>query len=386
MIVLAGGPSQIDTYDMKPDAPVEIRGGFKPIPTTVPGMQICEHMPLQAKIADQLAIVRSMRFYDEGHNFRQLWTGFPKESAQRPAFGSIVSALVARGELKRAGGLPAYVTALEGRANSGGAPRDSAAYLGAGHQPFVPDAAGLKSLSLNAGLTLDRFNDRKVLLGALDGLRRELDDGGSVASADVYTAQALEMISSNRAHDAFDIRREPQKVREKYGKATTFLLARRLVEAGIPMVTIAGAAHAGDSFNWDMHGKSARFMPDICRALDHELYSLLTDLQERGMNKDVCVLAWGEMGHTPKLDNEGGRDHWANSGCALLAGGGLRMGQVIGATDARGERPKTRPYMPQNVLATLYHVLGIDPATTLPDHTGRPMFLLEDQEKIAELV
>jgi uncharacterized protein (DUF1501 family) len=151
-------------------------------------------------------------------------------------------------------------------------------------------------------------------------------------------------------------------------------------------VTIAGAAHAGDSFNWDMHGKSARFMPDICRALDHELHSLLTDLHERGMDKDVCVLAWGEMGHTPKLDNEGGRDHWANSGCALLAGGGLRMGQVIGATDARGERPKTRPYMPQNVLATLYHVLGIDPATTLPDHTGRPMFLLEDQEKIAELV
>jgi uncharacterized protein (DUF1501 family) len=385
MIVLAGGPSQLDTWDMKPAAPAEIRGPFKPIQSSVPGMEMCEHMPLQAKIADQLALVRSLRFYDEGHNFSQLWTGFPKEAGKRPAFGSVVSALRARGQLPGVTGLPAYVTALEGRANSGGAPQDPAAYLGAAHRPFVPDAGGLKSLSLLPGLTRERLGDRKALLSALEGLRRNLDDA-SVASADVYTAQALDMISSNRARDAFDLSREPATAREKYGKATTFLLARRLVEAGIPMITIAGAAHAGDGFNWDIHGKSARFMPDICRAFDHEIYTLVTDLRERGLDQDVCVLAWGEMGHTPKLDNEGGRDHWPHSGCALLAGGGLRMGQAIGSTDARGERPRTRPYTPQNVLATLYHVLGIDPATTLPDHNGRPMYLLEDQEKIAELV
>jgi hypothetical protein len=379
MVLLAGGPSQIDTYDMKPEAPIEIRGGYKPIRTNVPGLHVCEHLPLQAKIADRLAIVRSMRFYDEGHNFTQLWTGFPKTSEKRPAFGSIVS------RLRPVDGLPAYVSHLEGRAKAGAQPEP--AYLGAAHRPFVPDAAGLKSLSLLPGITRERLADRTALRHAFDGLQRSLDDpAGALANADTYTTRALEMISDNRARDAFDVGREPESVRLRYGKATAFLLARRLVEAGIPMVTIAGAAHAGDSFNWDTHGKSARHLPELCRAFDHELYTLLTDLQERGLDKDVCVVAWGEMGRTPKIDNEGGRDHWAGAGCALLAGGGLRTGQVVGATDRRGGSPVTRPYTPQNVLATLYHVLGIDPATTLPDHTGRPIFLLEDQNKIAELI
>jgi Protein of unknown function (DUF1501) len=379
MIVLAGGPSQLDTWDMKPKAPVAIRGPFKPIQTNVPGFEICEHMPLQAKNADQLAVVRSMRFYDEGHNFRQLWTGFPKEVAHRPAFGSIVSGL------RSVAGMPAFVNFLEGRAREGSQPDPG--YLGVAHRAFVPDARGLTSLSLTPGLTRERLEGRKALLGALDGLRRNLDDArGPVARADVYTAQALEMISTNRARDAFDVSREPEKVRAKYGKATAFLLARRLVEAGIPMITISGAAQVSPYWGWDTHGKAAKSQSELCQVFDQEITTLLGDLRERGLDKDVCVLAWGEMGRTPKIDNEGGRDHWAHSGCALFAGGGLRMGQVIGATNARGERPTTRPYMPQNVLATLYHVLGIDPAMTLPDQNGRPMFLLEDQEKIAELV
>jgi hypothetical protein len=379
MILLAGGPSQLDTWDMKPSAPVEVRGPFKPIQTSVPGFQVCEHMPRQAKIADQLAIVRSMRFYDEGHNFRQLWTGFPREVLHRPAFGSIIS------RLRGVAGLPAFVNFPEGRAREGAQPEPG--YLGTAHRPFVPDTGGLKSLTLLSGLTRERLEDRKALLGVLDGLSRNLDDPrGSVASADVYTAQALDLISTNRARDAFDISREPEKIRAQYGKATTFLLARRLVEAGIPLITISGAAHVSPYWGWDTHGKAAKSQAELCQVFDQEVSTLLTDLRERGLDKDTCIVAWGEMGRTPKIDNEGGRDHWAHAGCALFAGGGLRMGQVIGATNARGERPTTRPYMPQNVLATLYYVLGIDPAMTLPDQNGRPMFLLEDQEKIAELV
>jgi uncharacterized protein (DUF1501 family) len=210
---------------------------------------------------------------------------------------------------------------------------------------------------------------------------------------DSFTTQALEMISTNKARDAFDISKEPESVRTRYGKGLEFLQARRLVEAGVPVVTLTarnrtvGPMCNGD---WDHHDHIFRCLRAVVPQLDQSIHALVTDLHERGMSKDVGVVVWGEMGRTPRVGTQrgttGGRDHWPQSGFALMAGGGLRMGQVVGATDSRGELPVGQPNTPQNVLATLYHVLGIDPITTLPDHSGRPIYLLDDRRKIEELV
>jgi uncharacterized protein (DUF1501 family) len=380
MVYLNGGPSHVDLYDLKPDAPVEYRGEFKPIRTNVPGMDICELMPLQAKIADKLAIVRNMKFQQQGHTPPELFTGFLR--GNRPSIGSVVSKLRAD-----AGALPPYV--YLGDANYVGGP----GFLGKAHEAYIP---GPKAANLGRapGLTLDRLADRKALLRSFDGLRRELDDArGGVAGMDAFTAQALEMITSNRARDAFDVSREPGPVRARYGKGTEMLQARRLVEAGVPVVTVTPQNHnPGPKCNgqWDHHDYIFRCLRAVVPQLDRSLHALVTDLHERGLGNDVAVVVWGEMGRTPRVGTQrgttAGRDHWPQAGFALLAGGGLRTGQVVGATDARGERPKGGAYTPQNVLATLYHVLGIDPATTLPDHQGRPVYLLDDRAKVTEVV
>jgi hypothetical protein len=242
---------------------------------------------------------------------------------------------------------------------------------------------------------LEQLDDRKALLGAFDGLRRDIDDDKrTLDGMDTFTRRALEMISSDRARRAFDISREPDKVRDKYGKDLTgLLLARRLVEAGVSMVTVGCSTTAADDKTayWDIHGGGAgtveKAMPILAGLLDRGMNALLTDLRDRGLEKDVAVVVWGEMGRTPKINQGGGRDHWPAAGCAVLAGGGLKTGQVVGATTARGEAPVGRPYTPKDVLATLYHVLGIDPgATTIPDFSGRPRYLLEDCRKISELL
>jgi uncharacterized protein (DUF1501 family) len=243
-------------------------------------------------------------------------------------------------------------------------------------------------------MTLEKLTDRKQLLRSFDTLRRDLDDvRGSLAGMDAFTAQALDMITTGKARDAFDLNREPDRVRQKYGRGSEYLLARRLVEAGVPVVTLTPQNHGvAQKCNgqWDHHDHIFECLRVVLPQLDRSIHALITDLHERGLDKDVGVVVWGEMGRTPRVGTQrgtvGGRDHWPQSGFALLAGGGLNTGQVVGATDLRGERPKGIPYTPQNVLATLYHVLGIDPVTTLPDHTGRPIYLLDDREKVAELV
>jgi hypothetical protein len=378
MVYLEGGPSHLDLYDMKPDAPVEIRGGFKPIRTNVPGLDICELMPQQAKVADKLAIVRGIRFAGQ-HAANELLSGVGiLDRKRRPALGCVVSKLEGRRPL------PPYVSLAD---KLFGDDPESPAYLGAAYRPFKPGGSGLDTLALPAGLDLERVGDRKEVLRSLDTLRREMDDrSGTLAGADRFTSQALEMISSPRAREALDITREPPEVRAKYGKTTDFLLARRLVEAGVSVVLLKYGA-------WDNHGdiinRHHRSVPE----LDQALYALITDLHERGLDKDVAVVAWGEFGRAPRMTlNPGtpsappGRDHWPPAGFALLAGGGLKTGQVVGETDARGERAKDRPFKPSNVLATLYHVLGIDPATTFPDHNGRPTYLLDDREAIPALL
>ena len=383
MVYLNGGPSHVDMYDLKPSAPAEYRGEFLPITTNVPGIEISEHFPLQAKIADKLAIVRNMQFKQQGHTAPELYTGFLR--GDRPAIGSVVSKL--RSDAGLRGALPPNV--YIGDENHVGRP----GYLGKLHEAFIPDSR-TANLALAKGLTRDRVSDRRQLLKAFDGLRRDIDDAqGSLASADAFTDQAIAMVTTASARDAFDISSEPESVRAKYGKGTEYLQARRLVEAGVPLVTIVPRNHGAPkdcNGQWDHHDHIFKCLTAVLPQYDRSIHALVTDLHERGLDQDVCVVVWGEMGRTPRIGTQSGtlagRDHWPQAGFALFAGGGLQTGQTIGATDRRGELPVGEPYTPQNVLATLYHVLGINPATTLPDHSGRPIYLLDDRRKIKELL
>jgi hypothetical protein len=406
MVMMSGGPSHIDTYDMKPDAPAEFRGEYRPIQTRLPGVSFCEYLPLQAKIADKIALIRSLKMgFNDHQNQCEILSGFPAQviggkpvAPNRPVFGSIISRLGSQTNCR----LPRYVSLSAEDPDR--LKQQDPAYAGMAHRPFVPDGQGLKSLHLTKGVTLDELTDRKQLLESFDTLRRDLDAKRDMEGMDAFTAKALEMISSGKVRDAFDVSREPDRVRALYGnkaldrhaEKTTggykwdhekFILARRLAEAGVPAITIFLSG-------WDHHGrvdgeKLGVFekLQGMLPAFDRYLYGLITDLHERGLDGEVAVLAWGEFGRGPRIDQKlVGRDHWPAANFALLAGGGMRTGQVIGATDAKAETIKERPLTPQNVFATLYQLLGIDPGQTLPDHQGRPMYLLEDREPIAELL
>jgi hypothetical protein len=399
MISLLGGPPHIDMYDLKPDAPDGYRGEFRPTRTNVPGFDICELMVHQAKIADKLAVVRNLQMSTGDHNEDQeLLSGVLYEvgtpngakriAPPRPAFGSVVSRLQTTPK-----DVPPYVSM---RGNHSG--REIAAYLGPAHRPFQPPfrygpggRLAVEDLPLTLGkkMTLERLADRTALHQAFDTLRRDIDTKGEMAGMDQFNARALDMITSPKAREAFDIAREPDRVQEKYGAARSFfpagkfLIARRLVEAGVSVVTL-------DALGWDTHENNFPHCREAIPVVDRALAALVSDLAERGLDKDVAIVMWGEFGRTPKIATQQrrvpGRDHYAAANFVLFAGGGLKMGQVIGATDAKAEKPKGVPYRPQHVLATLYHVLGIDPATTLPDHVNRPMPLLDDPKPIAELV
>lgn len=382
MVYLNGGPSHLDMYDLKPLAPIEYRGEFRPISTNVPGVDICELFPMQATIADKFAIIRNMKFQQEGHTAPELYSGFLK--GNRPSFGSVVSKL--REDSGMRIGLPPYV--YLGDANHVGHP----GFLGKAHEAYIPGSQAA-NLGLAREVTLDRLSDRRQLLRSFDDIHRSLSDlRGNIEGMDAFHSLALDMMTSNKARDAFDIAGEPEHVRTRYGKATEYLQALRLVEAGVPVVTITPQNHNVPSKcngQWDHHDHVFECLRIVLPQLDRALYSLLTDLADRGLADDVLVVVWGEMGRTPRIGTQrgtvGGRDHWPQSGFTLLSGGGLAMGQTIGSTDSRGERPQGRGYTPQNVLATIYHHLGIDPATTLSDHAGRPITLLDDQTRIAEL-
>ncbi len=389
-VVLDGGPSHIDTYDLKPDAPLEYRGDFKPIRTRLTGVQICEHMPLQAQIMDRLALLRGVRSVENDHFLSEVYTGLPRSAGHRPAFGSAVSRLAGTGSA-----LPAYVSL--NRPSSEQSEFEKPYYAGAGHAPFRPFGDALDNMRPVA--SLDRLRDRKQLLAAFDGLRRDLDRQDAFAGHDAFTARALEIITSTKVREAFDLSKEPDRVVARYGggrfphsaiktltypwEARQFLLARRLVEAGVRVVTLRVGT-------WDHHSGANTdiffALRGILPLLDRSLHALVSDLTERGLDRDVLVVVLGEFGRTPKVSRPGiGREHWAEAGCALFAGGGLRMGQVIGETDARAERARSGSISFQNVLATVYRVLGIDPGARLTDFNGRPQHLLEDFAPIAAL-
>ncbi len=396
MVCLAGGPSHMDMYDMKPDAPDDYRGEFKPTRTNVPGFDICEHMPMQTKIADKLSLVRTVQFVEPlQHELEEVFTGFPK-AARRPSFGAVVSKFRS-GDPK----LPSYVSLEYGTTTT---PYESPQYLGAAHRPLqLVGTSGVRNLSLTQGMTAGKFNDRHDLLGRFDTFRRDLDTKREAADMDAFSSRAVDIITSPRAREAFDLSKEPVKVREKYGHrddkytyvgtksdsvwdSEKFLLARRLVEAGVPVVTLRMG-------QWDHHGNVIQqvggvsiwhSLKTVLPLLDRSIHALVTDLHDRGLDKEVLVVVWGEFGRTPKISLRG-RDHWPDTSFALFAGA-VNSGQVIGQTDSRGERPKTRALGAQNVLGTIYHTLGIDWKQKVLDFGGRPMQLLDDGEPISELV
>ncbi len=371
MIYLPGGPSHMDMYDLKPEAPVEFRGEFKAIDTNVPGVQICEHFPLQAKMFDKLAVVRSVVAVDE-HSDSAVLTGYAERVnriADHPSFGAVMSKL--RGE--SSGPVPPFVS-LRGMSRG-----TEPGYLGVAHRPFTPGGPGNANLKLANGVTAQRLDDRKTLLDTFDDTRREIDATGTMKGMDAYTERAVEMVTAGVVRDALNLEKEDPKVRERYKGVEQFLTARRLVEAGVGCVTLSIGG-------WDTHGGNFTTLRKQLPQVDRGIANLIADLHARGMQDDVVTVMWGEFGRTPKINAGAGRDHWAPVMSALVAGGGLQMGQAVGASTAKGERPKDRPYSIPQVLSTLYKAVGIDPSMTFPNGAGRPMYILDEREPVRELI
>jgi len=373
MTWLRGGASHIDSFDMKPEAPAEIRGEFKPIRTNVPGIQVCEHLPLTAKMMDRLAIIRGIKSNNLGdHTPHYILTGSP-DRGKRPVFGSVVSHLQPRTD-----GMPPYVSLMY--KPPGLYDNEGPVYLGNAHRPFAPKSEGLSNLSPAKGVPMERLRDRGSLLKKFDTLKREVDARDSMSGIDEYTRRAMEIVASPKVRDAFDMKKESDANVARYGKyRENMLRARRLVEAGVSVVTVKVG-------NWDTHEKNFIDHKDQLPQLDRGVHASLNDLHDRGLDKDEGVVVWGEFGRAPKISRGDGRDHWPDAGAAVIAGGGFRMGQVIGATDSHGGRSKVTPYTPGNILSTLYQHLGIDPSITIPDHLRRPMYVLDEREPVQELL
>lgn len=375
MVYLPGGPSHIDMYDPKPEAPAEFRGEFKPIATSVPGIQVCEHMPLQARMMDKLSVVRSIVANDE-HSDSYVMTGYKEQEnraatgGQHPSIGAVISK--ARGGANN--DVPPFVS-LRGM-SMGTEP----GYLGVSHRPFTAEGPGLENLRPAGGLNAEKMDDRKHLLGRFDTVRREIDASGTMRGMDTFSSRALDMIASGVVRQALDLRKEGPRARDRYKGVEQFLTARRLVEAGVGCVTLS---YGG----WDTHSSNFKTLKQQLPMLDRGIASLIEDLHDRGMQDDVITVVWGEFGRTPKVNgSDAGRDHWSPVMSALVAGGGLKMGQAVGSSSARGEYPKDRPYKVPHLLSTIYQAVGIDPATTFPNGAGRPMYILDDRSIVEELL
>lgn len=385
-IWLGGGPSHIDMYDLKPSAPAEYRGEFRPIPTNVPGIFISEHLPLQSSLMDKFAIVRSVYHTNAGHGMGSQWmlTGWqPTIEVNNniyPACGSVVSRLRGSNDPD----LPAYVN-LPRQLDLG-----KAAYLGASYNPFSPDndpnndGFQVRNLALPGRVDASRLENRRSLLGRFDTIRRDLDTAGDMAQIDTFYAEGLDMVTNDKAREAFAIQSESPELRERYGRndlGQCCLLARRLVESGVSYVTIQAGG------GWDTHGDNFKQLREnLLPRYDQAFAALIVDLHDRGLMNDVLVMVFGEFGRTPRINGGAGRDHWPSAMSVVMAGGGLTMGQAIGETDSKAEAPIHTPYTPGCVLSTMYHVLGIDYRHVFYDQALRPLAVLPEGEPIAELV
>jgi hypothetical protein len=372
MVYLPGGPPHLDMYDLKPDAPKEFRGEFKPVATNVPGVQICELFPMQARLWDKLAVVRSVVSVDE-HSDSLVMIGYSENTNRtqhHPSLGAVVSKL--RGAA--AGDIPPFVS-LRGM-TVGTEP----GYLGVGHRPFTLDGQGVRNLRLPGGVNGERMDDRKSLLAGFDDVRREIDATGTMRGLDSFATRAFDMVASGAVRKALDLTREEPRTRDRYKGVEQFLTARRLIEAGVGCVTLSTGS-------WDTHSGNFKTLRRQLPQVDRGVANLVQDLHDRGLDKDVVTVMWGEFGRTPKINNsDGGRDHWSPCMSALIAGGGLKMGQAVGASSARGEYPRDRRVTVPQVLATVYHALGIDPSRTFPNGSGRPMYILDDREPVSALI
>jgi len=393
MIFLPGGPSHQDIFDLKTDAPKEIRGDFKPIRTKVPGIQICEHLPRLAGMMDKLVLIRSMVGALDDHNAFQCLTGRTARNQPPggwPCLGSVLSKLYGAVDKD----IPPFVGLAPQMGHMEWADNGLPGFLGVGHAPFQPNKGGGKEDMVLNGITLDRLSDRKMLLASFDRFRRNIDTSGMMEGMDAFNQQAFGILTSSRLLDALDVQKEDAKVRERYGQGDAknrddggpklmehFLIARRLVEAGARCVTLAFS-------RWDHHGDNFGALRQDLPLLDQGVSALIEDLHQRGLDKDVSVVMWGEFGRTPTVNKDAGRDHWPRVSCAMLAGGGIKTGQVIGATDRLGGEAVLRPVAFGEVFATLYHNLGIDVnKVTVSDLSGRPQYLVENAaQPLRELV
>ncbi len=390
MLWLGGGPATIDMWDLKPEAPEGIRGEFKPIATKAEGVQICEHLPKTAQVMNHALLVRSLHHTIPSHGPATVFmtTGNkPTPALQYPALGSLVSKL-----MPAKPGVPPYVSFGEIRGGVGGA----AGYLGTAYNPFIVEGSAgngrgkggttlrVRGIQLPNGFTLDELNDREGLLRGFDRTFKAIDKSADIVDGfDAFHKQALEILRSDRTKKAFHLEEESTATRERYG-STTFgqgaLAARRLVEAGVRFVTLTLGG-------WDTHQKTfERCKTNLLPTLDTTLSALIEDLQQRGMLDSTIVYCAGEFGRTPKVNKNVGRDHWARSMAVLLAGGGFRKGYAHGTTDAHGMAPEIDPVTPDDVSATIFHNLGIDPHTELMTSTGRPIALFREGKVISKLL
>jgi hypothetical protein len=413
---LPGGPPHMETFDMKPEAPEDYRGAFRPIKTNVPGIEICEHLPRLAKLADKYTLIRSIAhdFADHGGGHKRFMTGRdPKEPVgfinDYPAIGSMIAKMQERRNI----GVPNYVVGVDGGRQGIDTFSLGTAYLGPATAPFwvAGDPSDPTFQVQNLGLAKEmeqRLDDRSSLLGGLDRLRRNIDKSGAAAAMDTFNQRAIGLLTSAKARDAFDLSQEDPALREKYGDhpwGQRAIMARRLVEAGVSFVTMVienpyckqVPQIPNGVYNWDSHAVNCHLFDDALVRLpifDRTVAALIEDIYARGLDKRVMVVVTGEFGRTPRITNQigtqtgvmqPGRDHWPGAMSVLVFGGGMRTGQVIGATSTKGEYPVDRPLTPNDLWATVFRHLGIDTSHAFPDLHGRPMPILPFGEPIREL-
>ena len=416
LVWLAGGPPHMETYDMKPGAPEDYRGQFSPISTNVPGIDVCELLPMHAKIADKFTLIRSIahKFNDHGGGSKRFMTGRIPDTPtgtlnDSPSVISIVNKMRENVDV----GLPNCVTMANGGRSKVNTYAQGAAYLGmkynyfpVGDDPSSPKFA-VRNMFLGKGLE-ERLDDRKKLLNELDRMRSKVDASGAMEAVDEFSQKAFDLLTSPRMHEAFDLSREPQALRERYGMhawGQRALMARRLVEAGSSFVTVAmenpyisGVKYPKLGFyNWDSHAVNCDLWKDAVHRFpiyDKAVTALIEDLHARNLTKKVLLIVTGEFGRSPKISRSDtgkkglcfGREHWPQAMSVLLCGGGIEHGQVIGSTNKKGEHPHDRPLTPNDLWATVYKHLGINQDATINDYTGRPQLLLPFGEPIRELL
>jgi hypothetical protein len=383
LIWLAGGPATIDMWDLRPDAPDNIRGEFRQINTTAPGMQICEHLPQMAQVGNKITIVRSLAHFIPSHGLAtvHMTTGNrPTPALQYPAYGSLATRLMPNNP-----SVPANVSfgsLRGGQAGDGG-------YLGSAFNPFIVNApngnnVNIQGITLPTGFTLQQLENRNNLLQTFDNTFQQLDNSSDLMNGmDAFHRQAVEILSSNATRDAFNLNQESNETKTRYGNTPfgrSVLTARRLIEAGVRFVTVTTGG-------WDTHGQNfTRLRNNLLPPVDTALSALIADLDQRGKLNSTIVMCAGEFNRTPRINNNAGRDHWARSMSCVLAGGGFRRGHVHGSTDTSGMAPATDPCLPDDIAATMFHNLGIDPQHELMTPTGRPIQLFREGRVINQIL